>query len=151
MQELNLPKYEFRFELRNHQNYIFDSVRRKFILCTPEEWVRQNLIRYFIAEKKIPSGLISIEKEIKINQLSRRYDLMIANQLGKPAVLVECKAPKIKITQDVFQQIASYNLHFKVPYLFVSNGIQHYICQIDKNQNILFLKDMPDFSKLNEI
>lgn len=148
MQALNLPKYDFRFEKRDNQSFIFDRIRKKMILCTPEEWVRQNLICYFIAEKNVPPGLISIEKEVKINKLSRRYDIMIANKLGEAIVLIECKAPKVKITQDVFIQIAQYNLHFKVPYLFVSNGISHYFCKINKENQIEFVKQMPLFKDL---
>ncbi|MDA3910452.1 MAG: type I restriction enzyme HsdR N-terminal domain-containing protein [Bacteroidales bacterium] len=148
MQELNLPKYKFRFEKRNNQNFIFDAIRKKFILCTPEEWVRQHLIQFFIQEKVVPAGLISVEKEVHINGLSKRYDALIADKQGKPIVLIECKAPSIKISQAVFQQIAEYNLHFHVPYLFVSNGLSHYICKIEGNNTMKFLKVMPNYSDL---
>ena len=148
MQALNLPRYDFRFEKRENQSYIFDNIRKKFILCTPEEWVRQNLIRYFIHEKSVPSGFISVEKEIRIHGKSRRYDIMIASNKGTPSVLVECKAPKVKISQDVFVQIAEYNIYFKVPYLFVSNGLSHYFCKINKDNEIEFLKQMPPYKDL---
>ncbi|MEA1874579.1 MAG: type I restriction enzyme HsdR N-terminal domain-containing protein [Bacteroidota bacterium] len=148
MQELNLPKYKFRFEKRENQAFIFDAIRKKFILCTPEEWVRQHLIQYFIQEKRVPSGLISIEKAVHINGLSKRYDALIADKQGKPIVLIECKAPSVKISHTVFQQIAEYNLHFHVPYLFVSNGLSHYICKIDDDNKINFLKTMPEYPDL---
>jgi len=148
MQALNLPKYEFRFEKRDNQQFIFDSVRKKYILCTPEEWVRQHLIQYFIQEKAVPPGLISIEKAVQINNLSKRYDALIADKHGNPIVLIECKAPSVNISQKVFEQIAEYNLHFHVPYLFVSNGLSHYICKINEENKILFLKTMPDYPDL---
>ncbi len=148
MQELNLPKYKFRFEKRDNHIFIFDTIRKKFILCTPEEWVRQHLIQYFIKEKSVPAGLISVEKAIHINGLSRRYDALIADKQGNPIVLIECKAPEVKISQEVFQQIAEYNLHFHVPYLFVSNGLSHYICRIGEENKISFLKVMPNYSEL---
>ena len=148
LQELNLPKYKFRFEKRENQVFIFDSIRKKYILCTPEEWVRQHLIQFFIHEKSVPAGLISIEKEVHINGLSKRYDALIADKHGKPIVLIECKAPSVNISQDVFQQIAEYNLHFHVPYLFVSNGKSHYICKIGDNNTMRFLKVMPNYSDL---
>lgn len=150
MQELNLPKYKFRIEKRENQTFIFDTIRKKLILCTPEEWVRQNLIQFFIQEKTVPAGLISIEKEVHINGLSKRYDALIANKFGKPIVLIECKAPSVKISQAVFQQIAEYNLHFHVPYLFVSNGLSHYICKIEENKSMKFLKEMPNYADLQK-
>ncbi len=148
MEALNLPKYQFHLKKRENQIFIFDKIRKKFVVCTPEEWVRQNLIEYFIQEKKVPQGLISVEKEISINTQSRRYDIMIASKSGKAMVLVECKAPNIKINQNVFMQIAEYNLHFKVPYLFVSNGLTHYFCKINENNSINFLKEMPNYQAL---
>ncbi len=148
MEDLNLPKYQFHLKKRENQIFIFDKIRKKSIVCTPEEWVRQNLIEYFIQEKKVPQGLISVEKEININGRSRRYDIMIASKKGEAVVLVECKAPSIKINQDVFMQIAEYNLHFNVPYLFVSNGLTHYFCKINENNSIDFLKEMPDYQML---
>jgi type I site-specific restriction endonuclease len=150
MQELNLPKYKFRFEKRENQVFIFDTIRKRFILCTPEEWVRQHLIQFFMQEKAVPSGFISIEKEVHINGLKKRYDALIADKHGNPIVLIECKAPSVKISQTVFQQIAEYNLHFRVPYLFVSNGLSHYICKIEENNTIKFLKTMPQYSDLQQ-
>jgi type I site-specific restriction-modification system R (restriction) subunit len=148
MQPLNLPKYTFRFENRSNQEYIFDTVRKKFIICTPEEWVRQNIIQYLIHEKAVPTGFISIEKTIKINQMSRRYDILVANKSGEAIIIVECKSPSVKIQESAFQQIAQYNIHFQVPYLFVSNGLQHYFCRINHDKSMQFLQDIPIYSDL---
>ncbi|MFP4664167.1 MAG: type I restriction enzyme HsdR N-terminal domain-containing protein [Bacteroidales bacterium] len=149
MQALNLPYYEFRMENRDGKTMIFDEIRRKFLVCTPEEWVRQNLIKYFIQEKKIPAGMIALEKEIRVHGIQRRYDAMVHTKNGLPLMLVECKAPGITIKQEVFQQIAEYNIAFAVPYLFVSNGLRHYVCHINpENREINFLKELPAYEKL---
>lgn len=150
MQQLNFPKYNFRFRNENGVVQLFDDVRRKYVVCTPEEWVRQNLVKFLIHEKNVPAGLISLEKEIKINGLSRRYDVLIADRSGKARLLIECKAPKVKITQDVFNQVAEYNLVFGVPYLMVSNGLQHYFCHISDERKISFLRELPDYDDLCE-
>lgn len=148
MQTLNLPKYEFRLKKRDTNICIFDEIRKKYLVCTPEEWVRQNLIKYFINEKSVPVGLISLEKEIVILGFQRRYDALVSDRSGNALMLVECKAPEVKITQKVFQQIAEYNIYFKVPYLFVSNGLSHYICKVKDDGKIEFLTEMPDYSVL---
>src|SRR6056297_2274258 len=140
MQRLNLPYYAFRMENREGKPMIFDEIRKKFLLCTPEEWVRQNLVRFLVEEKQIPAGMIALEKQIRVHGLQRRYDAMVHDRNGKPLMLVECKAPEVKITQNVFQQIAEYNISFGVPYLFVSNGLKHYVCHVDTNlRKIQFL------------
>jgi type I site-specific restriction endonuclease len=136
-------------ENREGKPVIFDDIRKKFLLCTPEEWVRQNLMRYFIREKYIPAGMIALEKQIRVHGLQRRYDAMVHDRSGQPLMLVECKAPEVKITQDVFQQIAEYNISFGVPYLFVSNGLKHYVCHVDSTlRKIKFLKELPVYSEL---
>ena len=149
MKELNLPYYRFRFKNDGTKSLIFDELRKKYLVCSPEEWVRQNLIKYLINEKNVPSSFISLEKEINLNELKRRYDALIHSHDGSPIMLVECKAPGIKIKQEVFTQIAEYNIVFKVPYLFVSNGIQHYVCRIDiEERKIEFLRELPDYQNL---
>ncbi|MGM0650358.1 MAG: type I restriction enzyme HsdR N-terminal domain-containing protein [Bacteroidota bacterium] len=148
MQTLNLPYFDFRIEKRGDKTIIFDELRKKWLVCTPEEWVRQNLIKFFIHYKKVPAGFIALEKEIKVHGLQKRYDAMIHDKNGYPIMLVECKAPEIKISQAAFEQIAGYNIKFKVPYLFVSNGLTHYVCHLDTNKDeLLFLDDLPQYSK----
>ena len=126
--------------------HIFDEVRKKYLLLTPEEWVRQNFIHYLNKEKKYPLGLMGVEQMVKYNSLKTRADIVIYNLEGKPNVIVECKAPEVKITQDTFNQIAKYNSQLKVKYLIVTNGMKHFCCQMDyENNKIIFLEDVPAY------
>lgn len=148
MQELNLPFYNITFKEENGKQFIYDDIRKKYLSLTPEEWVRQNFIKYLISEKNVPASLIVIEKGLKLNELSKRADILIYKDYS-PILLVECKAPKVKITQDTFDQISRYNLTFKVPYLIVTNGLNHYCCKIDFDKNsYTFLEEIPDFLSL---
>ena len=147
MQKLNFPDYEFRFKNSENKTSIFDEIRKKFIILTPEEWVRQNVVRYLIDEKKYPKSLINVEKTLKINDLTKRYDVVIFNSDGTINVLIECKSTKIEITQTVFDQIARYNMTLKANYLMVTNGLNHYICKIDfENEKYSFLENLPNYT-----
>lgn len=149
MQELNFPKYSFRFKSSENKLAVFDEIRKKFILLTPEEWVRQNVVQYLLQEKKYPKFLTNIEKVIKINDLTKRYDVVVYNSDGSIFLLVECKAPNVKITQETFNQIARYNLALKAEYLMVTNGIHHYFCKMDfENEKYVFLKELPFLEKV---
>lgn len=144
MQELNFPRYSFRFKSSENKPAIFDEIRKKFIVLTPEEWVRQHVIQYLLLEKRYPKSLINIEKTIKISDLVKRYDAVVYNPDGSIFLLVECKAPQVKISQASFDQIARYNLTLKAQYLMVTNGINHYFCMMDfENEKYIFLKDLP--------
>jgi hypothetical protein len=146
MQELNLPTYQFRLKKENELAFIFDDIRKKFVVLTPEEWVRQNFIRFLIEDKKYPASLIGVEIGLKYNQLQKRADVLIYNKQGSPFLMIECKAPGVKISQDTFHQIAVYNMSFKVSYLVVTNGLDHFCCEMDYNDNSYhFLKMVPDF------
>ena len=147
MQKLNFPDYEFRFKNSENKTSIFDEIRKKFIILTPEEWVRQNVVRFLIDEKKYPKSLINVEKTLKINDLTKRYDIVIFNSDGTINVLIECKSTKIEITQTVFDQIARYNMTLKANYLMVTNGLNHYICKIDfENEKYSFLESLPNYT-----
>lgn len=149
MQPLNLPTYSFKIKSEDNRKYIFDEIRRKFLLLTPEEWVRQNFIKYLVKEKKYPQQLISIEMEFKIGKLIRRCDIVVFNKSGSPNLIVECKSPAIKINQDTFDQISDYNRHLNVDYLIVTNGNKHYCCMFDKkNRSFSFVEEIPEYSKL---
>jgi len=146
MERLNLPTYSFNIKFKEQRKYIFDLIRKKYVLLTPEEWVRQNFLKYLVEEKKYPASLIAVEKEFKLNKLSKRSDVVVYNRLGQPFLIVECKATTVKIDQKVFDQIARYNMKLNVEYLVVTNGLEHYCCKIDlENQNYCFLKDFPEF------
>lgn len=148
MFQLNLPFYNLTLKEENGNHFIFDDIRKKYLRLTPEEWVRQNFVKYLIDEKKYPASLIVIEKGLKLNELTKRADVLIYKD-SSPILLVECKAPNVKITQDTFDQISRYNLTFKVPFLIVTNGMDHFCCQIDfENNSYHFLEEIPYFIEL---
>ncbi|WP_417291393.1 type I restriction enzyme HsdR N-terminal domain-containing protein [Corallibacter sp.] len=147
MQKLNFPTYSFRFKNSENKVSIFDTIRKKFVVLQPEEWVRQHCVHYLISEKKYPKSLINVEKELTLNGLKKRYDIVVFNPDGSIHLIVECKASKITINQDTFDQIARYNLTLKATYLMVTNGINHYYCQMDfENEKYTFLKNIPDYN-----
>lgn len=146
MQQLNFPNYTFRFKNSENKVSIFDEIRKKFIILTPEEWVRQNVVQYLLQEKKYPKSYMNVEKLIKVNDLSKRYDIIVYQTNGEIFLLVECKAPEVKITQETFNQIARYNLTLNSKYLMVTNGVNHYFCEMDFiNEKYNFLKELPEF------
>ncbi|MEQ3665704.1 MULTISPECIES: type I restriction enzyme HsdR N-terminal domain-containing protein [unclassified Olleya] len=148
MQELNFPKFVFRFKNNENKVSIFDVIRKRFMVLQPEEWVRQHCVHYLIEVKKYPISLINVEKELKVNGLKKRYDIVIFNTDGSIHLIVECKAPKIEIKQNTFDQIARYNLALNATYLMVTNGINHYYCSMDfKAEQYHFLKDIPDYQE----
>ncbi|RED38504.1 type I restriction and modification enzyme subunit R-like protein [Winogradskyella eximia] len=145
-QELNFPKFEYRFKSTENKVSIFDVIRKKFIILQPEEWVRQHCVHYLINDKKFPKSLINVEKELTINGLKKRYDIVIFNSDGSIFLIVECKSHNIKIDQTTFDQIARYNLVLNATYLMVTNGLNHYYCEMDmENERYSFLKTIPDY------
>lgn len=148
MNKLNFPEYNFRITKENNTLYIFDDIRKKRLVLTPEEWVRQHLIQYLIYEKSFPKGLISLEAGLKVNSLQKRYDVLVYNKQGSPQVLIECKAPTIKINQEVFQQILVYNTKVKAPFLLISNGLNHHFLNINKEGRYNFLSEIPSYNDL---
>lgn len=146
---LNLPNYPFRLKREGGALFIFDELRKKFLVLTPEEWVRQHVVQFLIREKQFPRTLIKLEGGLKLNTLQKRTDLVIFDRMGQSLVIVECKAPHVKITQDVFDQIARYNMIHKAEWLMVSNGLNHYCCRINFEQNTYsFVPELPDFNQL---
>lgn len=149
MQALNFPEFTFRTRYVNRQLQIFDPVRKKFVALTPEEWVRQHLIRYLETEKRVPLHMIACERGIEVNTMPRRFDLLVYDTSGKPVLIAECKAPGVRLTGDVFHQIARYNLALKVNYLLITNGLNHYFAQIDyTGGQLIFLEDIADYQSL---
>jgi hypothetical protein len=148
MQQLNLPTYNFRIKSSENKFFIFDIIRKKYVVITPEEWVRQHFIWYLIEEKQYPISLIAVEKKLTINKLTKRTDILIFNTEGNPDIIVECKAPSVKITQETFDQIARYNLKLNANYLITTNGLEHFYCKMNfKNECYDFLEDIPIFKK----
>lgn len=149
MQKLNLPPYNANIKSDNGRNLIFDVLRGKYVALTPEEWVRQNFVQYLINYKNYSRSLMNNEIPLKLNGTSKRCDTVVFSNTAVPKMIIEYKAPEIKITQKVFNQITRYNMVLKVDYLVVSNGLNHYCCKMDyENQGYIFLEDVPDFSVL---
>ena len=147
--ELNLPYSSFRIKEHNRKKLIFDSFRRRWVMLTPEEWVRQNFARYLTEIKHFPASLVAIERSLRINQHDFRSDIVLFAKTGIPLVVVECKAPEVKISQDVFDQIARYNMELRVNYLIVTNGMNHYCCRFDPDQlTYTFLPEIPDYLEM---
>lgn len=147
MIKLNLPTSNFRLKSSENKTLIFDNLRKKYLVLTPEEWVRQHFVQFLINNKKYPVSLIALEKQLTINNRKKRTDILVFNKLGTPDIIVECKAPSIKITQDTFDQIARYNLKLKANFLIVTNGLQHFYCKMDfENETYIFLKEIPDYN-----
>jgi len=151
MQPLNLPGADFRIREENGKTQIFDPVRRKFVVITPEEWVRQHMIFVLASIKKVPFSLIGVETKLLVNNLVRRFDVCVFNRRGEPVMLVECKAPSVALSEQTFDQVARYNLPMNVKYLVVTNGLETYSCRIDyQNRTYHFLKDLPEFETMIE-
>lgn len=147
--ELNLPSTNLRITIKDDKELIFDSLRRKYVALTPEEWVRQNFVSFLINHKGYLAGLMNNEVSLVQNGIKRRCDTLVCDKFGAPLVIVEYKAPNIEITQKVFDQIVRYNYVFRAKYLIVSNGLNHYCCCINYDEgNYSFLKEIPSYADL---
>lgn len=147
MKALRLPPANFRVKNTEKGRLIFDPIRKKFVHLQPEEWVRQHIINWLIVFKKTPVNLINVEKQLIIAGTSKRYDIVVFKTDGSIEVIVECKAPHVTIDQNVFDQIARYNLAAQSTYLMVSNGVEHYFCTMDYDkQRYNFIEDLPEYS-----
>jgi hypothetical protein len=146
---LNLPAYPFKITRKEEQHFIFDELRKKHLVLTPEEWVRQHFIHYLIREKKFPRTLIQIEGGLSLNKLQKRTDIVIFNTSGERIMVIECKAPTVKISQAVFDQAARYNSVHKAKWLVVTNGLKHCYAQIDHiASQFLFFEELPEYPLL---
>lgn len=142
--ELNLPSFEFRIREEGQRKQIFDSLRKRFVALTPEEWVRQHFLRFLTEVKKYPASLISIERGVKIISGTKRTDILVYTRQGKPWMIVECKAPEVPVTEDALLQAARYNMALQASFLVLTNGMEHYCCSL-QNRQIEFLDDLPLF------
>jgi len=147
MIKLNLPQYEFRFLKHNNKTNIFDEFRKKYIQLTPEEWVRQNFLKFLTVEKKYPKSLTAVEVSLKINSLQKRADIVIYNINREIEIVVECKAPTVKISQDTCKQALIYNTSFNAKYIILTNGLTHFC--IENTANNIDLKFLPQIPKFN--
>ena len=149
MLQLNLPIFEPKLKKIDGDIYIFDQIRKKYIMLTQEEWVRQNFLNLLINHKKYPHSLMENEAVIKLNNMTRRCDTVVYNNHLEPLMIIEYKRPDVKIDQQVFDQIVRYNIVLKVDYLLVSNGLSHFCCKMNyENQTYDFLESIPDYPEL---
>lgn len=151
MKKLNLPAFDATIKQEDGQNKILDVVRRRYVALTPEEWVRQHVIHYFHYFLGVPYTLMAVEKGFRVGQLQKRFDVAVYTRAGKAVMLVECKAPGVPIKQEVFDQIARYNLEMQVDYLFLTNGMTHYGGRMDyHNQTFRFIENLPEYAQMTE-
>ncbi len=149
---INLPSYDAKVRLYDGQQQIFDPVRQKYVALTPEEWVRQHFINYLTTEKKYPTGLISVEMLVEINGMQQRADIVVYGRNSQPAMIVECKAPSVKLTNKAYSQAARYNLALRAQILVVTNGISHFCSRIDlEHKSFTPLSDIPFYSEIEHI
>jgi hypothetical protein len=152
MQALNLPSFETKICERDGKQQIFDPIRKCYVTLTPEEWVRQHFVHYLTDQKGYPSSLMGNEVSIMLNGMKRRCDTVVYDRQLQPRMIVEYKAPGVKITREVFAQISRYNLTLRVDYLIISNGLQHYCCKMNyTNNSFTFMQDIPDYNTLCEV
>jgi hypothetical protein len=149
MEKLNLPEYTFRYKEEKGKKFIFDEVRAKFVALTPEEWVRQNFLRFMEAHLHYPKALTGVEKMLKVNGLSQRCDILLYNRRGVPVLIVECKAPSVPVNTRTLSQAARYNTTLKVPFLVLTNGLTHYCIKTDvETGDHEALSGFPSFEEL---
>lgn len=143
MSKLNFPDYKFKIKNIDNKTYIFDIVRKKFFILNPEEWVRQHVICYLL-EKEISMNHIGIEKKVIVNKMNKRFDIVVYNRDGSVKLLVECKAPSVKIDQAVFDQTLIYNKSLNSQFMMITNGLIHFFFKIDyKTKKYKFIKEFP--------
>ncbi len=151
MQKLNLPDCALRIENRDGQLKVFDSFRKLWVVLTPEEWVRQNFIHYLNNSKGYPFSLIAVEKQVRVNGMQQRYDLLVYDRNAKPLMVGEFKAPGVKINQQSFDQAVRYNATLKAPFVLVSNGLLHFVCRMNFLTNRAeYLPEIPDFESITD-
>ncbi|MDR1810135.1 MAG: type I restriction enzyme HsdR N-terminal domain-containing protein [Prevotella sp.] len=148
-EQLTLPKYQLRLKKEHNRTYVYDEIRHKYLVLTPEEEVRQRFVHFLATEKGYPKSLMMLEHGLTVNGVKLRTDLLVCGGDGAPIMVVEFKAPSIKLTQDAFDQIARYNMRFRVSCIAVTNGILHYCCKLDSVSNSwIFLPEIPAYKEL---
>jgi len=147
--ELNLPPAELKIKKENGKEYVFDRLRKVYVRLTPEEFVRQHFVSFLIIHKNYPQSRMANEIGIELGNVKKRCDTVLYDEHLQPLMIIEYKAPSVTIKQNTFDQIARYNMRLNVPWLIVSNGIQHYCCRIDyKIGKYFFCKEIPEYLEL---
>lgn len=146
MNDLNLPPFDANIRNKGDKYEIFDPIRKKFLILTPEEWVRQHFVNFLVHHQHYPKSLIRLEGGLKYNTLLKRSDIIVYDRCGKPFMLVECKANDVKLSQKVLEQISIYNLKIGAPYQVITNGMVHYCFKFNITTNsYIILEQLPDF------
>lgn len=149
MNNLNLPSFQYKIKHIENKAYIYDILRKKFIVITPEEWVRQHFVNYLIGYLNYPKQLIANEVSIRLNSTSKRCDTVIYTKTLQPQMIIEYKSPDIELSQAVFDQVMRYNMVLRVKYIILSNGIKHICSRIDyENNRYIFLPEIPQYEDL---
>ncbi len=149
--KLAFPEYDFRIQKRDNKISIFDDLRKKWLVCTSEEWVRQNLMKFLVETYKYPKGLISIEKGLKVAGRDYRFDALVYSRDFKPLLIIECKAPEIRLGQDVFDQIWNYNYKINAPFFLVTNGLGFIMGKVSKENGVEYFEKPARFTELEEM
>jgi virulence-associated protein VagC len=151
MKGLNLPDHGVEIRHAAEGDLVFDPVRRKWLLLTPEEWVRQHVLNHLVHDLGCPPSLVAVEHALTFNGMPRRADILVHGPGAAPLLLVECKAPHVKVDRAVFEQVSRYNKVFRVPYLLVTNGRVHYCCRLwPHGDRIEFLPRVPDWATMGQ-
>lgn len=149
--KLNLPPFAHKVQKTDGKTTIFDVIRKKYVVLTPEEWVRQHLVHYFIDYLGYPRTLISVESGLKFNQMDKRTDVVVYDRSACPLMVAECKSFKVALSDDVFRQSAIYNSSLQAPYLLISNGMEHYCCRLDHQAaSYSFLDAVPAYHEMQQ-
>jgi hypothetical protein len=147
MVSITFPEPDFRIKKEGGKEYIFDTLRKKWIMLTPEEWVRQNFLQYLLQVKSYPASLIAIEKEIQLGELRKRFDILIYDSNHQPWMMIECKATDVKLDEEVLQQVLRYNISVPVQYIVITNGSTSYIW-VKKAGKLELLAELPVYELL---
>lgn len=146
MVALQYPEYPFRFRTTDHRREVFDVIRKRWVSFTPEEWVRQNFVQYLVQTMKYPSALIAVEKELKLGELRKRFDILVYDAQHRPWMMVECKSMDILLNEDVLHQVLRYNISIPVPFLVITNGTLAGFFE-KKEGKLELLPELPDWNK----
>ncbi len=149
MQKLHLPEYHFRWKKGSGKTFIFDEFRKKWVVLSPEEWVRQNFLKFFTTERGFPGTLMTVEKKVLVNGLIQRFDLLVHDRKGNPLLVAEFKSPGTVLNQLTIEQVLRYNSVLKAPFFLISNGISHFVCRVDfKDYKTEYLAEIPRYEEL---
>lgn len=150
LQRLCFPPQELRLQKKDSSILVFDEIRKKWIVCTPEEWVRQNLVKFLITSCNFPQALVALEKQVVVAGRNLRFDALVYDRNFEPLVIIECKAPSVTLTQKVFDQIWGYNLEIKAPFFIVTNGLDFVMGQYDRQKGVSFFDKVMSFEELTK-